>query len=434
MVSKEIKLPVTLTFLYSYVFINLLRISFLVLSIFDSKVLRGVRGRRGLVNRLREKFKEIDSSKKRIWFHASSLGEFEQAKPVIELLKERDYVIIVSFFSPSGYEYSLNYRYADLITYIPLDSPKQAEEFADIVKADVLVVMRYDLWLNHIMAAKKRGTRVILADATFPTKVLRQSHFLKRFYRFLYLLPDLIITTSADQKKIFDHFLGEERTIVAGDTRFDRVFNRSLEAAKDFNFPFFRISKNNRIIVFGSTWREDIEIVAPVMKRLIKRYSDLLMVIVPHEPTTREIDGLRDVFPNATIYSKLSEDELDGEERIMIVDVVGILSKIYSIGLIAYVGGGFGSGVHSVLEPAVYGVPIVTGPHIERSNEAVELQQRGALFHVNSTSSAYKVFLRLLTDKSYLDNAGRIAKEFVHSHLGASRIVAEQIVKKIFSD
>ena len=431
MVSKEVKLPIAFRLLYSYLFIGLLRFSFQVLSLFDSKVSRGVRGRRGLFKMLKDNLSKIDQTKKRIWFHASSLGEFEQAKPVIELLKAKGYAIIVSFFSPSGYEYSLNYKYADVITYLPLDSPGLAEQFVALVNANVLVVMRYDLWMNHIIEAKKKGTRVILADATFPTKVLRQPNILKKFYRILYSLPDLIIATSSDQKKIFDHFLGKETTVVGGDTRFDRVFNTSLAAAKDFVFPIEL--KDKKVIVLGSTWREDFEVIAPALKKLLGKDWDLHLVIVPHEPTTREIDWIRGKFLNSVVFSEL-KDGLAVVKRVIIVDTVGILSKIYSIGNVAYVGGGFGGGVHSVLEPAVYGIPIVTGPRIERSNEAIELQRSGALFYVNSTSSAYRIFLKLLSDEIFQKNAGKVAKEFVTSHLGASEFVVAQVERHVLSN
>ncbi|MGC8654051.1 MAG: 3-deoxy-D-manno-octulosonic acid transferase [Candidatus Kryptoniota bacterium] len=433
MVSKEVKFPIVYRILYSYVFVNLLRISFHIISMFDSKVSRGIEGRRGLFLKLKENLDKIDKSKKRIWFHVSSLGEFEQAKPVIELLKEKGYAVIVSFFSPSGYDYSLNYKYADVITYLPLDLPRLAKRFVELVKADVLVVMRYDLWMNHVTEAKKGGTKVILADATFPTKILRQPVFLKRFYRILYSLPDLIITTSADQKKIFDYFLQDGNTIVGGDTRFDRVLDRSEKAAREFNFPYVNELRKKKVVVLGSTWHEDIEVIGRALKKLLEKYSDLVLVIVPHEPTSREINSIREEFPGCAVFSEIKESP-NLNVRVIIVDSVGILSKIYSTANIAYVGGGFGAGVHNVLEPAVYGIPIVTGPRIENSNEAVELLQIGALFYVNSARSAYKVFLRLLSDESFLNDTGRIAGQFVRSRLGASKIVVTEIEKYAFSN
>lgn len=414
-------------FLYSHVFINFTHLVFFVASCFNEKARRSCRGRRGLFARLERSLSHIPDGI-RIWFHASSLGEFEQAKPIIEILKQSGYKIIVSFFSPSGYEHSLNYPGADAITYIPFDSPKNARKFISLVKPHVVVIMRYDLWLNHLIAAKEAGAKIIVADATFPMKLFQRAEFLKTFFRQLYRLSDSILTTTSEHKKMFDFFLGSEVSRVAGDTRFDRVYGRSVSNNVAQKIPF-TIDKSQRIVmVLGSTWRQDVDVIADGLNRLMGRFPALTVIVVPHEPTSEEVNRLRIQFPNAKVLSEIGNEE-DIDFSFVIIDRVGILTQLYTFGDIAYVGGGFGAGVHSVLEPAVYGIPIITGPRIERSDEAIQLMRSGALFFVKDPPSAYRIMLKMVEDEVARKEAGRIAKDFVDQHLGASSSVAGEIMK-----
>ncbi len=412
-------------FLYSYVFINIMYALYFVLSLFNEKVRRGLRGRRGLFKKLESRLSAIPEDK-RVWFHASSLGEFEGAKPIIEILKESGYSIIVSFFSPSGYEYSRNYPGADVITYIPIDSRKNARRFVELVKPCVVVIMRYDLWMNHLQAAREIGAKIILADATFPVKTFHRASFVRDFYRRLYRLPHAILATTAEHKKMFDFFLGSDVATVAGDTRFDRVYNRSISNNMAQKLPFTIDKSKRTVLVLGSTWRQDIEVLEAGMKRLLRKFPDMTIIIVPHEPTTEEVNRLRTEFPGARVLSEVREKD-PGPFSFVIVDRVGILTQLYVFGDIAYVGGGFGAGVHSVLEPAVYGVPIVTGPRIERSDEAVQLMEAGALFFVKDPAGAHRRFLRLLEDIGARKKAGRIARDFVDRHLGASEAISTKV-------
>ncbi len=404
-----------------------MHMAFLADSCFNEKARRSCRGRRDLFSILEEKLSHIPDGM-RVWFHSSSLGEFEQAKPIIEILRKSGYRIIVSFFSPSGYEHSLKYPDADAITYIPFDRPGNARRFIDLVKPRVVVVMRYDLWLNHLVAAKEAGAKVILADATFPTKLIHRSKLLKNFFRVLYKLPDSILTTTPEHKKMFDSFLGSEVSRAVGDTRFDRVYGRSVlnNVAQKIRF---KIDRSRKIVmVLGSTWRQDLDVVADALTRLMKRFRAFIVFVVPHEPTSEEVNRLRVQFPNAKVLSELGDGE-DLDSSSLIVDRVGILTQLYKFGDIAYVGGGFGAGVHSVLEPAVYGMPIITGPRIERSDEAVQLMRDGALFFVKDTRSAYRTMLKMVDDEVARKEAGKIAKTFVDQHLGASSAVAEEVMR-----
>lgn len=416
-----------LDFLYSFIFVNLIHLFFFLVSIFNQKTRRGLRGRKNLFVNL-EKRLSVISLDRRIWFHASSFGEFEQAKPIIEILKRSGYNIVVSFFSPSGYEHSLNYSDADVVTYIPLDSPKNAKRFVQMIKPRVVVVMRYDLWMNHLIAAKEFGAKIVIADATFSMKLFNRAEILRDFFRQLYRLADSILVTTREHKKMFDFFLGREITTVAGDTRFDRVYGRSISNNVAQKFPI-SFDKSKRIVmVLGSTWREDIDVIGEELNKLSIQFPSLSVLIVPHEPTMEEVSRLHGQFPAARVLSEINGGMVNGLQ-FYIVDRVGLLTQLYVFGDIAYVGGGFGAGVHSVLEPAVYGIPIITGPRIERSDEAMQLMQDGALFFVKDSADARNIMLKMVQDESARKKAGKIAKAFVDRHLGASSIVAEQIMK-----
>ncbi|HEY9167363.1 MAG TPA: glycosyltransferase N-terminal domain-containing protein [Candidatus Kryptonia bacterium] len=411
-------------FLYSILFVNAMRLFFLAASLVNGKARRGFVGRRKLFHDLEKKLEKIPHGK-RVWFHASSLGEFEQAKPIIELMKESGYKTVVTFFSPSGHDYSLNYPFADVVTYIPFDTKKNARRFVELVSPAAVIVMRYDLWLNHLVEARKHGAKVMLADATFPTKLLRRSAFIKEFFRELYQCCDAILTTTIEHRKMFDSFIGEGKAEVAGDTRYDRVHARSVTNSVLEKLPL-RIDRSRRtVVVMGSTWPQDIDVLTGALKKLTEEYPELLILIVPHEPTSDEVRKLSAAFTGTMILS-----ELDGTTEgfsFLIVDRVGLLTQLYVLGDIAYVGGGFGSGVHNVLEPAVYGIPIITGPRIERSDEAVALMKEGALFYVKDSEDSYEILRRMISDRSAREKAGTTAKNFVDRHLGASIFVADKI-------
>lgn len=420
-VTKKIR------WLYSFLFIPAIHSIFFVASFFNSKARRGLDGRKRLFDELERKLSKIPAGP-RVWFHASSLGEFEQAKPIIEILKKSGYVIVVSFFSPSGYEHSLNYPSADVVTYIPLDSKKNAERFARLVSPRVVVVMRYDLWMNHLIAAKELGARVVVADATFSMKLLQRAKFLKDFYRQVYNLADSILATNSENKKMFDFFLGAGKALVAGDTRFDRVYSRSISNNVSQKIPVKIDTPNRVVMILGSTWRQDMNVIGDGIKRLTEEFPSLSVFIVPHEPTSEEVEKLTGQFPEAGVLSKVDGSQNDATQ-VLIVDRVGILTQLYLLADVAYVGGGFGAGVHSVLEPAVYGIPIITGPRIERSDEAMQLMQNGALFFVKDSSDAYEIMVKMVQNETERKQAGKIAKEFVDKNLGAAAIVAGQIMK-----
>ncbi len=426
MAKQEIEGRSWLTgFVYSYIFISVTYVLFVLFSLVNGKARRGLKGRKNLFNRLRDGLSTVPEER-RVWFHASSLGEFEQAKPIIEILKQSGFHVIVTFFSPSGYEYSRKYPGADYLTYIPLDTRRNARKFIALVKPCAAVVMRYDLWMNHLDAARSFGTKIVLADATFPTALFHRAGFLKYFYRRLYGLPHAILTTTAEHKKLFDSFLGSESSSVVGDTRFDRVYGRSITNNVVQRVPFTIDKSRRKVLILGSIWREDLEVLGSGINRMLDRLPDLTVLVVPHEPSREEVEFLRTVFPDARVLSELNGHGAN-DFTSLIIDRVGILTQLYVMADVAYVGGGFGAGVHNVLEPAVYGMPIVTGPRIERSDEALKLLQTGALFYIQDEAGAYRVLDRMIENDAARKEAGRIARDFVDRHLGASAQVAAKV-------
>jgi len=388
----------------------------------NSKAKRALQGRRNLFIKLQEDISRIKSSENRIWFHSSSMGEFEQAKPIIAELKKRipAVQIIVSFFSPSGYEHSLSYKLADVITYIPFDSYSNAKKFVDIIKPTAVVFVRYDIWPNHIWALKLKNIPVFIISATMQAKMYRRIPILRQFIRSLYNNFDFILTVSDNDKKMFDKFrLNRPVVQTVGDTRYDQVMMRSI-ASKKKQLIDSKILESNKVIVIGSSWSEDDEKLFPVVKQLIDKLKNLVIIWVPHEPTEENLEQMEIKMNGKLTYIRFSHLHQYENERIILVDSVGILMMLYQYAHVAYIGGGFGSGIHNVLEPASYGVPILFGPRYSNSQESIALLNNGGAYVVRDENELYNTFLMLLTDEKKRKNSGDFAQSLVTQNVGAT--------------
>ncbi|MEK6649872.1 MAG: glycosyltransferase N-terminal domain-containing protein, partial [Bacteroidota bacterium] len=273
-------------FLYDVALIPLLGGALRLAAIGNAKIRQGLRGRRGLLDRLREETERLGPGK-RVWVHSSSLGEFEQAKPIIAALKERhpDVRIIVTFFSPSGFDHSRTYKLADIITYIPFDTPPNARLFLDLVRPDAAVMVRYDIWPNHIWECSRRGIPVFLANATMRGNSARQRWPWRSLHRMMYDHLTSILTVSALDADNFRRFGTEHVTIApVGETRYDQVLQRSEEAKKKHLIPP-SVLRRKRVIVAGSTWPEDEEVLIPTVRKLLQYHPGILLILVPHEPS-----------------------------------------------------------------------------------------------------------------------------------------------------
>ncbi len=408
-------------YLYSIVVIPLLWLVLRALALVNKKVRKGIAGRDDLFDSLRGQTQKLLPGK-RVWFHSSSMGEFEQAKPIIAALKQRhpNVRVIASFFSPSGFEHSKKYPLADVITYLPFDTKRNAREFIDIIRPDVAVMVRYDVWPNHIWELEHRNIPALIANATMRRHTNRRIPLVRSFHHHVYNAFTDILTVSREDADVFSLFDLDRPTIESiGDTRYDQVSTRSNDARKRHIMPD-GIIKGQSVIVAGSTWPEDESVLLPAVMRLQMEFPNLLVVLVPHEPTIEHLEDLVQQLRNSTTFIRFSALNEYGGERVIIVDSIGILLILYACAGIAYIGGSFRQGIHNVLEAAVYGIPVVFGPRHRNSQEPLQLVERGGGFVVNDSDELYRTFKNLLEDNAARTTAGTRAGQFVQSSIGAT--------------
>lgn len=407
--------------LYNIIIVPIMWIGFHIAGAFNEKIRRGIAGRKNLLSTLEQRTTSL-SSQTRLWFHASSLGEFEQAKPIIAELKKLypGISIIATFFSPSGYEHSKNYKLADIISYLPFDTLRATEKFVSIIKPTAAIMVRYDTWPNVIWALKKNNIPTFIANATMKKNSTRKLPILRQFHRTLYKDFTHIFTVSENDKASFADFGITAQLVTAiGDTRFDQVMMRSIDAQKKNILPPL-ITAKKKILVIGQSWEEDEEIILPVVFKLQEYMPDLLTLLVPHEPTVEHLEELEYRLSGNSSFIRFSDLNEYRNERVMLIDSVGVLVPLYRYAHIAYVGGSFRQGIHNVLEPAVFSLPIVFGPKHKNSQEAIALVERKAAFVVEDEKQFYKTLKMLLENESERVCAGKNAKTFVDENVGAT--------------
>ncbi len=418
--------------LYNVLIIPPLYIFLQLGSIFNPKIKRGIKGRKRIFEELILNAASLDKSKKLIWFHSSSLGEFEQAKPIIqELKKDAAINILITFFSPSGYENSRKYPYADLVSYLPFDSMTYAERFISIVRPDLAILMRYDIWPNHIWAMKKRNIPCFIVDATMKKNSPRKIPVIKTFHKLLFGDVSRILTVSDQDVEGFRDFKIENVKLTAvGDTRFDRVYEKSL-AAKGKNIIREGLLKNKKVFVAGSTWDMDENVILPAFVKLAKYTSDIIMILVPHEPTIANLERIENEIAGTMKSIRFSHLNSYSNERIIIVDSIGILLTLYAYADLAFVGGSFKQNIHNVLEAAVYGMPVLFGPKIDNSQESKELLKRGGGILIRNQKEAYRQLRTCFSNEVLRKEKGRIAAEYVKENLGATKKILKEIYEVI---
>lgn len=419
---------------YSCLVIPLFWLVVRAIGLVNAKTRRGISGRATLFADLERQIAALPPGP-RVWFHSSSMGEFEQAKPIIAELKRRHpgTVVVVSFFSPSGYEHSRKYKLAEVITYLPFDTRGNARRFLDLVRPDAAVMVRYDIWPNHIWELHRRGIPILIANATMRLRTKRRLPVVRGFHNCVYNEIDDILTVAASDVEAFRKFSLHHPTLQAiGDTRYDQVAGRSAEARKRHIIPPV-ITAGKRVIVIGSSWPEDEDVVIPACLRLQAEAGDVMVVVVPHEPTEEHIEGLeRDLAGKASSIRFSGLNEYAGE-NFVIVDSVGILLVLYAHAHIAYVGGSFRQGIHNVLEAAVFGIPVLFGPRHRNSHEPIMLVECGGGFVVEDTGETYRTLQNLLDDAGARRASGERAARFVQSHTGATDRFLEHLERRLSS-
>jgi 3-deoxy-D-manno-octulosonic-acid transferase len=364
-----------------------------------------------------------------IWIHCASLGEFEQGRPVLESVKEQypGHKIVLTFFSPSGYEIRKNYIGADLVLYLPMDGPNNAREFIETIRPSLVLWVKYEYWYYYLLELKKRNIPVLLISGIF-----RESQPFFKWYggiwkRILENFDQLFVQNERSVNLL--NKIGINKNItVSGDTRFDRVVTIASQWEK-LAEPVEQFCEGHQVIVAGSTWEEDEE----ELIHYAKAYPQIRFIFVPHEVSKARIHDLQQEFPEALLYSSLINRQLSTviHSNVLIIDTIGILSRLYHYATIAYVGGGFNeSGIHNILEAAVYGKPVIFGPEFEKFAEAVELVDAGGAFPIENALELEELLNKLLNNKEALEKSGGISRQYVEEHRGATGLVLDYIQRK----
>ena len=399
-----------------------------VLALFSPKMKLFVDGRKSVFQTLKDK---IHSEDKVFWFHAASLGEYEQGLPVIEKVKEQfpHYKIVVTFFSPSGYEVRKNNTVANVTVYLPLDSKANAKQFLDLVHPEKVFFIKYEFWPNYLSELKQRNISTYLISGIFREKQV----FFKwygGFYRKALQTFDYFFVQN-EKSKILLQSIGFTNVKVSGDTRFDRVV-AILE--KDNTLDFIEQFKNNQTtIVIGSSWPKDEELLV----NFINQSSDTIkFIIAPHNIKSEQIQNLQQsITKSSVLFSEYSSRNIETrliaslqDYNVFIIDTIGILTKIYSYADIAYVGGGFGNpGVHNILEPATFGIPIVIGPNYSHFAEVTALVGLEGCISVKNQSELNEAFNLLLQNEDERYEKGHICSTFVQMNKGATNSILKYI-------
>ena len=394
----------------------------LLTAFFSKKMSLFVYGRKTVFDTLKE---NIHPDDKTIWFHCASLGEYEQGVPIMEKTKELfpNYKIIVTFFSPSGFEVKKNTTLANIVLYLPIDTVSNAKKFIELAHPSLAIFIKYEFWPNYLVQLKEKNIPAFLVSGLFRKNQL----FFKPYGGFMRKILNS-----------FDHFFVQDDTskellksinikniTVSGDTRFDRVSN---QLSQDNNVAFIsEFKQNNVCIVCGSTWPEDE---AVLIDYINKAPENVKFIIVPHAINASKIESFRkNIQKKSTLFSTKKDTNIT-DSNVFIIDTVGLLTKIYSHADIAYVGGGMVfSGLHNILEPATFGVPIVIGNRFEKFPEAKELKELKGLFSISNATECSKILEKLVTDKNTRIESGKIAKKFIENNKGATDTIMNYIKK-----
>lgn len=409
-----------MSFLYT-LFINLLIFGMKVFSWFNEKTKKGVEGRRQSLHRVKSAFAKSD---KVIWMHAASLGEYEQGLPVLERLKEQlpQHKILVTFFSPSGYENVIKKKHlADMICYLPFDKKSTIQEFTSQFTTELFFTVKYDYWYNLLDALKKQNVKTYVISALFYDRQAFFTSYGKWFVKQLKKNIDWFFHQTKESL-LWAKSIGLTNSSVAGDTRFDRVKQlRERDNHVDFIKEFIG---NEKTVVFGSSWQAEEKIAEEV----VKGNPYVKIIIAPHD--LKRVQNLKQILPDALLYSEVKQNNIhDFNSRVLIIDSIGILSKLYSYADIAVVGGGFhDAGLHNILEAATFGVPVIFGNHYRKNPEADELisVDGGKSFEKEGLAADFIFFL--LNNLETLEKMSENAKKFVDEKPDSTKLILEKIL------
>lgn len=406
-------------------FISLFGLGITIASRFNPKAKLWIEGRKGWEEKLRKK---ISPGDKVIWVHCSSLGEFEQGRPVIEKMKENfpNHKIAVSFFSPSGYEVRKDYQVADAIFYLPLDSEKNMKSLIKILHPEILILVKYEYWYNLLGILAKKQTPVIVISAIIREDNLFFRNWAGWFRKRMGSISHFFVQDEDSQKLL--ESINIQATTVAGDTRFDRV-KEILDS--DNQLEFAQIFKGtSQLIVAGSTWPDDDEILTHFINS--KLPQDWKLIFAPHNIDRKKIEQLTEKINLPTsVYTETPTSEMK-DSRVLVVDTIGILTKIYAYADIAYVGGGFTkTGVHNTLEPAVFGIPIIFGPNYENYFEAIDLIENKGAERFKDQYDFDEKMEKLVSDETERTKRGKAAADYIRQKPNSTNLIMNYLKKSI---
>lgn len=391
-----------------------------IASLFNKKVKKMWAGERQAVKVLKEK---VDPEARYIWFHAASLGEFEQGRPLIEHLREThpEYKILLTFFSPSGYEVRKNYEGADIICYLPLDTIRNARRFLRAVKPVMAFFIKYEFWYNYLHILQHRGVPTYSVSSIFRPDQIFFQWYGRQYGRVLKCFTHFFVQNM--ESKALLAKLGITDVDVVGDTRFDRVL-QIKEASKQLPIVEQFTAHAQKVFVAGSSWLPDEDIFI----KYFDIHKDWKLIIAPHVISEEHLSQIFELLKGRRVvrYTEATEDNVKDAE-VLIIDCFGLLSSIYHYGTVSYVGGGFGVGIHNVLEAAVWDIPVVFGPNNKHFQEAQGLMLVQGGFEIKDYQSFRDLMMRFETDAFFLQNAGENAGAFVKSRAGATAKVMENV-------
>ena len=417
-------------------------------SLFNKKIKKMWRGEREAVDLLKEK---VDPTAKYVWFHAASLGEFEQGRPLIEQLKAThpEYKILLTFFSPSGYEVRKNYEGADIVCYLPLDTIRNARRFLRAVHPVMAFFIKYEFWYNYLHILRHRGVPVYSVSSIFRPGQVFFKWYGRNYAKVLHCITHFFVQNEVSLQLLKG--IGIDEATVVGDTRFDRVLQIKEQAKKLPIVEAFKgingkgdackedlsedackdnLSENGckgcKVFVAGSSWQPDEDIFI----RFFNDHPDWKLIIAPHVIGEDHLAYILDKLQMKAVRYTQATEQSAAEARCLIIDCFGLLSTIYRYGEIAYVGGGFGVGIHNVPEAAVWGVPVLFGPNNKRFQEAQDLLACKGSFEVTDYDSFNTIISRLISDDKFRHQCGEASANYVKSRSGATDIIMKSVVGK----
>lgn len=406
--------------LYTF-FIQMYGFAVSIAAHFNPKANLWISGRKNWKNKMKQ---AISPEDKIIWIHCSSLGEFEQGRPVMEKIKKEflHHKLAVSFFSPSGYEVRKDYQGADYIFYLPLDTPKNAKQLIKILHPEILILVKYEYWYNLLNRLQKKKIPVVVISAVIKEKNLFFRPFANWFRKRIAGIEHFFVQDN-DSKNLLES-IGIENVSVSGDTRFDRVKEiREANVRVEFIEKF---KGNSKLIIAGSTWPDDEEILVKFINE--KLPDDWKLIFAPHNIKEKEILSLSEkVSKETAIYTKSDQNQIENSQ-ILILDTIGMLTKIYAYSDLSYVGGGFTkTGVHNTLEPAVFGVPIIFGPNYENYFEAIDLlENQGAVRFIDQFDFDQKM-MNLIENEDERKRRGNSAENYIQEKPNSSNLILDYL-------